>query len=144
MLLKWCDASSGIATFSGIEFVCCPDKLIDQEQQSKQQLDNQQIINYFEDEDIDDDDNDVNYDDDDDDENTDPNNQDDYNAITREDITNQISQDDIADVIKGFDVRLEETSDLEAAEGTQDQKKQYEKQKQLIINSIQASFNAVN
>lgn len=160
MLLKWCDASiSGVSTFSGIEFVCCPDKVNDE--QSKQQLANQQIINYFEDEDIDDDN--TNYDDDDAAEDEDDNinddmidNQIDENSIVKDaSVSNQdkqinadqsedINQMDIDRVVKGFSLNNEEKSDMQAVDGTQEQKKQYEKQKQLIISSIQASMNTVN
>jgi hypothetical protein len=184
MLLQWCDAAaSGISTFSGIEFVCCPESqpVASQDNKLNQQLENQQILSYIEDEDIDDDDS-LTYDEDEDDDsetvkNNDLNNDnlDDYNAINGKDLidakkinnkpltkttgaslqlsrveseekeidNDALNEIDIRKFLNTFDIQEQEKSDKEAVDGTDEQKKEYEKQKQLIINSIQTSLNSV-
>lgn len=183
MLLQWCDAAaSGISTFSGIEFVCCPESqpAASPDNKSTQQLENQQILSYIEDEDIDDDDS-LTYDEDEDNDtetakNDDLNNDnlDDYNSINggdmmdakktnnketaktneaslqlsgvnlNEDIDNEaLRESDIRKFLNTFDIQEQEKSDKEAVDGTDEQKKEYEKQKQLIINSIQTSLNSL-
>lgn len=194
MLLQWCDAeTSGISTFSGIEFVCCPEGqsppaavVLTTDNKSNQQLENQQILSYIEDEDIDDDDS-LTYDEDEDDETEPTNNKqnddinlDDYNSITlgsnllngkkvnnkpelvktteanfepqnqvldlkdENSVETDLNEADVRKLLNTFDVQEQEKSDREAVDGTDDQKKEYEKQKQLIITSIQASLNNVS
>ena len=63
---------------------------------------------------------------------------------SNEDIDNEaLRESDIRKFLNTFDIQEQEKSDKEAVDGTDEQKKEYEKQKQLIINSIQTSLNSV-
>lgn len=167
ILLKWCD---GVATFTGIEFVCCPNK-----------YDFIATDKNYEDEDIDDDYDgydekssyDFGYDDYNDvyssnenekkvlygaEEKFIDNQKEDFNKITPTQMAevqklNEMKKDmnklnanefienfnKVLAIVQAFDVAKEEESDLEAVEGTREQKEQYEKQKHFIITSIQNS-----
>lgn len=129
-LLKWCD---GVGTFKGIEFVCCPNvargfDFVD--------------VKKEEDEDIDDDygDDDFGYD---------------YVRPEGEEVKKLDNMKEDMDklnanefiatfnkvkvIVDALDVAAEEKEDMEAVEGTKEQKEQYEKQKNFIIMSIQNS-----
>jgi len=140
-LLKWCD---GVGTFKGIEFVCCSPvaKGFDFVEAAK-----------AEDEDIDDDygeDEDYGYD---------------YVRaegekagseevkkleVMKEDMDKLDANEFIAMfnkvkvIVDGLDVAAEESQDMEAVEGTKEQKEQYEKQKNFIVMSIQNSTEKVS
>ncbi len=140
-LLKWCD---GVGTFKGIEFVCCPPaaKGFDFVEAAK-----------AEDEYIDDDygeDEDYGYD---------------YVRaegekagseevkkleVMKEDMDKLDANEFIAMfnkvkvIVDGLDVAAEESQDMEAVEGTKEQKEQYEKQKNFIVMSIQNSTEKVS
>jgi amyloid beta A4 protein len=154
MLLQWCDAStSGVAMFSGIEFVCCPlnDDSINSNPQinEDEDIDDDDDVDENEEENEDNDDEAAALDEDQDTESiTSVDNLDDYNLITPINKSNKIinqkdelSLDDLKNAVNKLN-NLEENQ-LESVEGTQEQKNEYEKQKQLIINSIQFSVKNV-
>lgn len=167
LLLKWCE---GVNTFTGIEFVCCPKTYLNYMANQQEKV--------FEDEDIDDDYDYINYDEYNDlyaseissDQvligseekkinNLNENKLDsDFNKVSLTQMPenkklNRMKSDmdkldanqfieyfnKVQAIIQAFDVKKEEESDLEAVEGSREQKEQYERQKSFIINSIKNS-----
>ena len=173
ILLQWCDgATNGISTFSGIEFVCCPkvenvepdqpsetfseDEDIDDDQeeqtdeteeveesnQDQQLLENNSLIgneekkinDIYEENKIDSSDANIL--------------PDEQIELTINEAKNENANDfnyaSIKLILDKIDINKEDMSDMEAAEGTVEQKEQYEKQKKLIISSIQNSLDNVS
>ncbi len=140
-LLKWCD---GVSTFKGIEFVCCPN--------AAKEFDFIDEVK-GEDEDIDDDygeDEDYTYDDVKIEAEKSGNQEIKKLETMKEDMDKLDANEFIATfnrvkaVVDGLDVVAEEKQDMEAVEGTKEQKQQYEKQKNFIVTSIQNSTEKVN
>ncbi len=168
MLLKWCD---GVGTFTGIEFVCCPityldytpktvveDEDIDDNVDSElyddyaeneldvPELKSDEVLIGIEETKINQDKPGPEFND------VDPNQVKEMKKL--DELKSTIDKLDanefienfnrVQAVVDSFDVALEEKSDLEAVEGTSEQKEQYENQKNFIIKSIQNSTESVS